>query len=360
MFTNDTVLDKLHWYHNDELEECKLFTKSTVPSEWIKGKKKYKTKFINSEDNTLGSLYKEFSKDNIIYYTSHNLGIYHIHNKVNSKSYIGQAKKLRTRLLAHLNKYLNGNRNYPIYKAFDKYGLESFEFTILEQYDTNDPDLQKKLDDAETKYIKEYNSFGATGYNQTYGGDAGITGYRMTEDQKKHISENSQKLAADGRYKIYVYNLNTKTYEEYLTKHELNNKYNTNIHSSSYRNLIINSFLVIARTKEKLDEKLNKINNPNNTIHYNIPEDFYSYYQTHTKYEICEKYNISEKTIYNWLNKLGIQQSKQTIYKEIPEDFVEYYQNHTNKEICEKYNLRSDDTIYRWIKQLGLKKKSEM
>ena len=229
MFTNKSLLDKQHWYHNDELEECKLFTKSTVPSGWIKGKKKYKTKFINSGDNTLGSLYKEFSKDNIIYYTSHNPGIYHIHNK-----YIGQAKKLRTRLLAHLNKYLNGNCNYPIYKAFEKYGFESFEFTILNQYDTNDLNLQKKLDTAEAKYIKEYNSFGATGYNQTYGGDAGITGYKMTEDQKKHISENSYKQAADGRYKVYVYNLNTKTYEEYLNRRILGEHYNIDVKILKY------------------------------------------------------------------------------------------------------------------------------
>lgn len=302
---NKAELNKNHWYHNDDLQECKLFTILTVPSGWIKGKKKYNISYFN-QITSLAPIYKEFSKENIIYYTSFDPGIYHIHNKLNGKSYIGQAKKLRTRLLAHINKFLNGNKKYPIYKAFAKYGLDNFEFSILSTYDSSDPDLQQKLDYDETKYIKEYNSYGATGYNQTYGGDAGITGYKMTDEQKKHISENVKKIARDGRYIVYVYNLNTNTYEEYNNISELNKHYNISVHNA-IKNLIVCKFLVIARTKEDLAEKLNKID-INNKIIYNpviIPNDFYAYYCTHTKNEICEKYNISHGTIYNWLKRIG-------------------------------------------------------
>ena len=179
-------------------------------------------------------------------------------------------------------------------------------------------DLQKKLDDAETKYIKQYNSFGATGYNQTYGGAAGITGYRMTDDQKKHISENSFKQATDGRYKVYVYNLNTKTYEEYLNRRILGEHYNIDVKILKYANIIIKKFLVIAKTKKELEEKLNKIKLNNNTSYRNqytcnpvsIPDDFYEYYGNHTNKEICEKYNITSGTIYNWLKKLNVHASK--------------------------------------------------
>lgn len=81
----------------------------------------------------------------------------------------------------------------------------------------------------------------------------------MTEDQKKHISENSYKQAADGRYKVYVYNLNTKTYEEYLNRRILGEHYNIDVKILKYVNTIIKKFLVIAKTKEELELKLNKI-----------------------------------------------------------------------------------------------------
>lgn len=372
-FNSPVVKNKKHWYYNDELQECKLFTMFTVPSGWIKGKKKYDGVWCNgstrfSKSLRLGSypgtptICKELSRDNIIYYTTYNPGIYLIHNKINNKCYVGQAKQLRKRLCAHLGHFNRGNRKYPIYKAFAKYGLENFEFTVLSMYDKDDPELQTKLDADETKYIKEYNSYGATGYNQTYGGDAGITGYKMTDKQRKHISENSKKQAQDGRFKIYVYNLNTKTYEEYINIAELNNHYNIKVHNA-IKNLIVCKFLIVAKTQEQLEEKITKfkLNNYSNYVSKSviIPEDFYEYYCTHTKNEICRKYNITISTIYNWLKQLGKSPLKQIKYQNIPDDFIESYYVYTIKELCEKYNI-GDNTIYKWVKQLNLPKKKKL
>lgn len=116
-------------------------------------------------------------------------GIYYFKNKVNGKYYIGQSVKLRKRLLDHYSHYITGRYDHlPIYKAFKKYGIENFELGIL---DTIRDALSKKtkaiLDELEIKYIKEYNSYGKTGYNQTRGGDAGVLGLKHTNETKEKL-----------------------------------------------------------------------------------------------------------------------------------------------------------------------------
>ena len=101
--------------------------------------------------------------------------------------------------------YKNNQYNNLLYKAFDKYGLESFEYLILEYVEIQD-NIKNLLDELEKKYISEYNSY-KNGYNQTVGGDYGILGYKMSEEQKQKLSENSKKVATDGRYSIYVYDI---------------------------------------------------------------------------------------------------------------------------------------------------------
>lgn len=143
-------------------------------------------------------------------------GIYYFRNKINNKYYIGQAINIRKRFSSHFIQIKKENNKYPIYKAILKYGIENFEYAVVEVFRTWESQkiLKKKLDFLEKKYIKEYNSYGSTGYNQTLGGDGGVLGYKMTEEQKKHISENSKRIANDGRNNIYVYDL--KENKEYL------------------------------------------------------------------------------------------------------------------------------------------------
>ena len=74
---------------------------------------------------------------------------------------------------------------YPdahLYRAWRKYGIEVFEVGVLEIVDLPvGEERNKKLDELEIKYIKEYNSYGTGGYNQTLGGDGGIKGYKFTD-----------------------------------------------------------------------------------------------------------------------------------------------------------------------------------
>ena len=59
-------------------------------------------------------------------------GIYKIEHKYNGKKYIGQTQvSFKARWNEHKNHYKR-NKQYPLYKAFDQYGIENFQFSIIE------------------------------------------------------------------------------------------------------------------------------------------------------------------------------------------------------------------------------------
>lgn len=99
------------------------------------------------------------------------IGIYRIENLINHKNYIGQSMQMNTRWSAHKRLAFEPNAigyEYPLYKAIRKYGLENFNFTILEEC------LEEQLNERETYWIEQFEAFGPKGYNQTSGG----AGYR--------------------------------------------------------------------------------------------------------------------------------------------------------------------------------------
>lgn len=87
------------------------------------------------------------------------IGIYKITNKHNGKSYIGQSIDIKERWENH--RCLNGNHDYPLYRAFRKYGIDSFEFEVLEECNAGE------LAERELYYIQKYDTVD-NGYNQTY------------------------------------------------------------------------------------------------------------------------------------------------------------------------------------------------
>ena len=95
--------------------------------------------------------------------------IYKITNKKNGKVYIGQSIDIEKRWYKHKNAYKHEqNQNWLIYKAFIKYGLENFNFEIVEECSKED------LDKKEKYWIKKYHSYindpKCKGYNMTIGG----------------------------------------------------------------------------------------------------------------------------------------------------------------------------------------------
>lgn len=141
-------------------------------------------------------------------------GIYIIKNNVNGKCYIGQSVKLRSRLKDHMRNAKNGKLDLPIYRAINKYGFHSFTVDILESFipDPNISNLEliQILDKLEIEYIEKYNAY-TEGYNCTKGGDFGVLGLKMTEEQKKKVSENSKKQAVKTYKPIYLYSVKEKS-----------------------------------------------------------------------------------------------------------------------------------------------------
>lgn len=91
------------------------------------------------------------------------VGIYKIENKITKKVYIGQSVNILSRWRGHKSSAYNlsdHNYKYPLYRAIRKYGLENFNFQILEECPVN------SLDDRERYYIEKYSSLVPTGYNQ--------------------------------------------------------------------------------------------------------------------------------------------------------------------------------------------------
>lgn len=144
-------------------------------------------------------------------------GIYKITNTINGKSYIGQSIYLKKRLKRHLS-YKQHKDYLALYKAFNKYGIDKFTIEILETIDTEKCDnIKSELDRLEIFYIKKYNSYNS-GYNQTFGGDAGIAGYKFTEKQRDKVSKHS-KLCAHNFYKpVYLKSIISGNIKMYISE----------------------------------------------------------------------------------------------------------------------------------------------
>lgn len=114
-------------------------------------------------------------------------GIYKITNKINNKSYIGLSINIKARWRAHRSRpfQLNCHQyNCHLYKAIRKYGLENFDFSIIEEC------LPEELSDKEIYWISYYNTNDPNfGYNNTDGGEYARPFSKITEDEAKEIQE---------------------------------------------------------------------------------------------------------------------------------------------------------------------------
>lgn len=116
--------------------------------------------------------------------TDENIGtIYKIVNKINNKVYIGQTtlnvkdRWDRHRSLGVKNK---AEQNMPIKRAFKKYGVENFEFSVIEKIP------KESLNEREIYWIEYYDSY-KNGYNACRGGQLGTKPLKIKESEFENI-----------------------------------------------------------------------------------------------------------------------------------------------------------------------------
>lgn len=116
------------------------------------------------------------------------IGIYLITNKVNGKKYVGQSIDIEERWKSHI--WESKKSEYIIHRAMRKYGIDNFDFSILEECSVD------KLNEREIYWISELDTYN-NGYNMTIGGE----GHLLYLDPKER--EQKKKEAAIRRSKKY-------------------------------------------------------------------------------------------------------------------------------------------------------------
>lgn len=247
-------------------------------------------------------------------------GVYLIINTVNSKCYIGQAINLRNRLKSHISNYTNKRYDNPLYRAFNKYGLDKFTYQLLDVLEENDyKEARKQLDILEIKYIETYNSYNK-GYNQTKGGDGGILGYKFTEKQIEKQKENIIKRINESlQCKIYLYDINNKYTYMFIAPRYADHYFGWK--EGTTKNMIPNILgrkkYIVYRSDEEKQIKLNKLNSKefNRGLYKNKynKEDYLNLkksYPNASARELAKLLNVTIKTIYNYDKEFGINEFK--------------------------------------------------
>ena len=112
--------------------------------------------------------------------------VYSITNIKNGKRYIGVSQQVETRKRVHFWALKNGkHKNTKLTNAYEKYGVESFEFEIIE---TLENVTREFLLEREIYYINKYNSY-KDGYNMSLGGD-GSSLYVISDETREKYRKN--------------------------------------------------------------------------------------------------------------------------------------------------------------------------
>ena len=146
--------------------------------------------------------------------------VYKITNLKNNKSYIGSSIRVDKRWKQHIRTSKNPNSsqyNYPLYRAFRKYGINNFSFDVLK----DDFNNQQEMQEYQHIMIIYFNSV-ENGYNQTYQ-TIGID--KNNENFKKMIQKRSQRCA-----KI---NIDNQILEIYSSYHDAARKNGSNEENAS-------------------------------------------------------------------------------------------------------------------------------
>ena len=148
----------------------------------------------------------------------YNGNVYKFENKLNGKIYIGQSRCIERRYNEHV--YCE-KPMYELDRAIKKYGIENFDYCILESFNTyNLEEVNKWMDEKEDYYIQFYNSLHPNGYNllsnrhhpefseitkeristSCLGKNNGFYGRNHSEETRKRMSESAKRRGNNNSY----------------------------------------------------------------------------------------------------------------------------------------------------------------
>lgn len=235
-------------------------------------------------------------------------GIYKITKKDTKQIYIGQSIDIERRIEEHKASRYN---NTYIDNAINKYGIDAFDYEIIEELDP----IQEILDEREIYWIKEFDSFlNPNHYNLESGGVRGIrVDLNMGEIKKQYLSgisiieianqNNCGKSCIEKRLKAMGVVLQHKDHHPEIDSYDLKKDYENGLSSTeiaSKYNLAPSS--VLKRLKSIGVEVKDK----------NIRDDLDAW-ELKEKYEsgkftpqLAKEYNCDVATITKRLKKIGV------------------------------------------------------
>ena len=119
--------------------------------------------------------------------------IYKIENKINGKIYIGKTKySVNKRICEHIC-----TNKFPIGKALNKYGLESFNVSIIDE--SQDKEI---INEKEKYWIMLYNCISPFGYNLSKDGEGNDSPRSDEAKRKMSVSHKGMKFSDEHRAKL--------------------------------------------------------------------------------------------------------------------------------------------------------------
>lgn len=233
-------------------------------------------------------------------------GIYKIVNTITGKIYIGLSKDIYSRWERHKAELRRGSHyNGHLQNAFNKYGLDSFEFDIVEFC------THEELPEKEKFYILEYNTLSPNGYNLTEGGDCPV---RLPESIEKQ-SENQRITNAKPEVKEKRSRSGKKAWQDPVhrqAKLEGQKRYWESDKSSERRtkdHIRMKNLWADDEHRKKLEPHFEKMRAREYAIHKLADEQLL---EVETKIlidkrsllDIAKDYNVDEKTILNSIRRL--------------------------------------------------------
>lgn len=245
------------------------------------------------------------------------MGIYKIENQVNGHIYIGQSVNIQKRWNAHREcafRETSHSYNYPLSRAFRKYGIENFSFEIQEECE------RTQLDDRERYYIQKFDSF-FHGYNQTMGGGSGSGG-----TPKEHVIGIIHDLETTNMFHKeiakkwgvsteIVQGINTGRYWKYDRIYPIQNRY-IYIERKGWECNVGKMWFCIDCGKPvwKKSKRCRECDNKRRiTIKPVSRSELKELIRSVSFVEIGRKYNVTSKAIQNWCKAYGLPFRKKEI-----------------------------------------------